>query len=52
MNGRSRRSFFQRLERRLVGLVMAIMAYGLEKSILRSIRSGGAKSPSCDASEL
>jgi hypothetical protein len=36
----SKRPFFRRLERRLVGSVMAAMAYMLEKAVLRSIRHG------------
>lgn len=39
-----KRSWLQRMERRLIGLVMAVMAYGLEKAVLRSIRRGGAGS--------
>jgi hypothetical protein len=39
----SKRPFFRRIERWLVGLVMAVMAYLLEKAVLRSIRSGRVK---------
>ena len=39
----SKRPFFRRTERWLVGLVMAAMAYMLEKAVLRSIRSGWEK---------
>jgi hypothetical protein len=33
------------MERRLVGWVMAVMAYMLEKAVLRSIRRGRGKPP-------
>ncbi len=36
-------SLFRRLERWLVGLTMAALAWLLEKALLRSIRRGGAK---------
>ena len=39
----SRRPLFRRTERWLVGLVMAVMAYLLEKAVLRSIRRGRGK---------
>ncbi len=45
MSNVSKRPFFRRMERWLVGLVMAAMAYLLEKAMLRSIRRGGAKPP-------
>jgi hypothetical protein len=41
----SKRPFFRRMERRLVGSVMAAMAYMLEKAVLRSIRRGRGKHP-------
>jgi hypothetical protein len=39
----SKPPFFRRMERWLVGLVVAAMAYMLEKAVLRSIRSGRVK---------
>ena len=39
----SKRPFFRRTERWLVGLVMAAMAYMLEKAVLSSIRRGRGK---------
>jgi hypothetical protein len=33
------------VERRLVGMAMIIIAYLIEKAMLRSIRRSGAKSP-------
>lgn len=35
------RGVFRRIERWLVGLVMAVIAFVLEKAVLRSIRKGG-----------
>jgi len=40
-----KRRFFRRMERWLVGLVMAAVAYMLEKAVLRSIRRGTPKPP-------
>lgn len=37
------RSIWRRLERRLVGWVMVVMAFGLEQAVLRSIRRGEQK---------
>lgn len=36
------KGIFRRVERWLVGLVMAVIAWVLEKLVLRSIRRGGA----------
>ena len=38
------RPFMRHVERWLVGLAMSVMAYLLEKAVLRSIRRSGAKS--------
>jgi hypothetical protein len=35
-----KRSVFRRVERWMVGLAMGVMAYVLEKAVLRSIRKG------------
>jgi hypothetical protein len=40
--------FTRRLERWLVGLAMMVIAYLLEKAVLRSIRRDGTTSPSRD----
>jgi hypothetical protein len=45
MNDIPKRSWFRRLERWLVGLVLAIVAYLLERAVVRSIRRGGSKPP-------
>lgn len=38
-------SFTRKMERRLIGMAMAVIAYLIEKALLRSIkRSGGTKS--------
>ncbi len=37
------RSAFRRIERTLVGVVMAVIAFVLERAVLRSIRRGGTK---------
>jgi hypothetical protein len=42
------RPFIRQLERWLVGLAMMVMAYLLEKAVLRSIRRSGTKSSSRD----
>lgn len=39
------KTFWRRTERRLVGFAMAIMAFVLEKAILRAIKKGEVKSP-------
>ncbi|HWP01029.1 MAG TPA: hypothetical protein VNL74_10475 [Methylococcus sp.] len=43
MNNVPNSPLLRRLERWLVGSAMAVMAYLLEKTVLRSIRRGGAK---------
>jgi hypothetical protein len=40
---RHRGDVIRRIERWLVGLVMAILAFVIEKAVLRSIRRGDAK---------
>jgi len=40
MSDISKRPFFRRMERWLVGLVIAAMAYMIEVALLRSIRRG------------
>jgi hypothetical protein len=42
------RPFIRQLERWLVGLAMMVMAYLLEKGVLRSNRRSGTKSSSRD----
>jgi glutathione S-transferase len=42
------RPFIRQLERWLVGLAMMVIAYLLEKAVLRSIRRDGRKSSSQD----
>jgi len=39
----SKRPFFRRIERWMVGLVMAAMAFMIEKAALRSVRRGQGK---------
>ncbi|HUL13744.1 MAG TPA: hypothetical protein VLU73_16460 [Methylococcaceae bacterium] len=43
MNNLQNVSLFRRIERWLVGLAMAAMAWLLEKALLRSIKRGGTK---------
>ncbi|HSL03952.1 MAG TPA: hypothetical protein VK901_10490 [Nitrospiraceae bacterium] len=43
-----KRPFSRQLERRLVSLAMMVIAYLLEKAVLRSIRRKGPKSSSRD----
>lgn len=45
MNNVSRRPLFRHLERWLVGLIMAAMAYLIEKAILRSLRRSSDQRP-------
>jgi hypothetical protein len=40
-----KKPLFRQVERWLVGLVMAVMAYMLEKAVLRSLRRGRWKPP-------
>jgi hypothetical protein len=47
-NTTPQRPFIRHVERWLVGLAMMVMAYLLEKAVLRSIRRSGAKSSSRD----
>jgi hypothetical protein len=42
------RPFIRQLERWLVGLAMMVIAYLLEKAVLRSIRRNGTQSSSRD----
>lgn len=37
----AKRSVWRRFERWLVGVVMAVMAFVLERAVLRSVRKGG-----------
>jgi hypothetical protein len=43
MTDRPRRTTFRRVERWLVGLVMAVIAFVLERAVLRSIKRGGTE---------
>lgn len=45
MNTIPERSLTRKVERRLVGMVMAAIAYLLEKAVLRSIKRSGTKPP-------
>ena len=45
-NTTPQRLFMRQVERWLVGLAMMVIAYLLEKAVLRSIRRNGTKSPS------
>lgn len=45
MNKAPNLQLFRRIERWLVGLAMAAMAWLLEKAVLRSIRRGRTKPP-------
>ncbi len=40
-----KRSLIRKIERRLLGMVMVIIAYLLEKAVLRSIKRSSAKPP-------
>ncbi len=44
MNTISRGSFTRKMERRLVGMAMMVIAYLIEKAVLRSIKRSGTKS--------
>jgi tRNA splicing endonuclease len=44
----STKPFIRQVERRLVGLAMMVIAYLLEKAVLRTIRRDGRKSSSQD----
>ncbi len=37
-------SFTQKMERRLIGMAMMVIAYVIEKAVLRSIKRSGTKS--------
>ena len=45
-NTTPQRPFIRQLERWLIGLAMMVIAYLLEKAVLRSIRRNGTKSSS------
>ncbi len=40
--------FIRKMERRLVGMAMMVIAYLIEKAVLRSIRRSGKKSSALD----
>jgi hypothetical protein len=40
----SKGSFTRKMERRLVGMAMTVIAYLIEKAVLRSIKRSGKKS--------
>ena len=44
MNTISKRSFTRKMEHRLIGMVMMVIAYLIEKAVLRSIKRSGTKS--------
>jgi hypothetical protein len=46
------RPFIRQVERWLVGLAMMVIAYLLEKAVLRSVRRNGKKSSSRDRRAL
>jgi hypothetical protein len=52
MNNVLKRRLLQQMERWLVSLVMAAMAYVIEKALLRSIRRGEAKPRPHDQSSV
>ncbi len=43
-NTTPKRHFIRKMERRLVGVAMMVIAYLIEKAMLRSIKRGGIKS--------
>jgi len=45
----AKRSIWRRLERWAVGVVMAVMAFVLEKAVLRSVRKGETKARRTEA---
>jgi hypothetical protein len=45
VTARRPRSWFRRAERWLVGLVMGVLAFGLEKAVARNIRRAGGAGP-------
>ena len=47
-----RPSFFRRLERSFVGFLMAIMAFVLEKAVLRSVKKKGRATAEGEATTL
>ncbi len=47
-----RPSFFRRLERLFVGFLMAIMAFVLEKAVLRSVKRKGRAAAEAEATTL
>jgi hypothetical protein len=40
-NERPPRGVFRRIERWLVGIVMGVLAFGIERAVMRSIKKGG-----------
>ncbi|MDO9013735.1 MAG: hypothetical protein Q7U84_03015 [Polynucleobacter sp.] len=44
MNTISKRSFTRKMEHRLIGMVMMVIAYLIEKAVLRSIKRSSKKS--------
>ena len=54
MTGRAvaRPKGFRRFERWLVGVVFAVMAFALEKIVMRSVRKKGEAAPDADATTV
>jgi hypothetical protein len=46
------RSLFRRVERFAVGAVMTVMAFVLERIVIRSIRKGGGDTPEAPSTAL
>jgi hypothetical protein len=46
------KNVFRRFERWLVGLVMGVIAFGLEKVVMRSVKKGGASAPPAEPTSL
>jgi hypothetical protein len=49
---RPRPSFFRRMERHLVGAVMTVMAFVLERIVIRSIKKDGGEAPAKKSTSL
>lgn len=51
MNSIPKGSFTRKMERRLVGMVMMVIAYLIEKAVLRSIKRNNTKSSTLNNSK-
>lgn len=52
LSDRPKPSPFRRVERAIMGLVMGVMAFFIEKMVMRSLKRSGAKAPAAGSTPI